>query len=133
MIPASTLLLKVQQEILNVLKRDSVLSSKVTAILDRVPTSGSVTTPYVALEGGDIIPNQMMSGSGVKVFIVLCVYSSAPGYEELLNILMEIERILRNQAITIEEYGKSMCEIEASKTSYANSVYQTSMNISLNF
>lgn len=133
MIQASTLLLQVQQEIIDVLRQDSSLASKVTGVLDRVPTSGSVSPPYIVLEGGDAIRTQMMSGDGEKVFVVLRVYSSASGYEEMLNILTEVERILMNQAIAIEGYGESICEFESSKTSYADSLYQVSMNVNLNF
>lgn len=133
MIQASTLLLQVQQEMLDALRQDSLLASKVTGILDRVPTSGSVTTPYIALEGGDAIPMRMMSGDGEKVSIVLRVYSSATGYEEMLNILTELERILTNQTVSVQGYGESICEMESSKTSYENSLYQVSMNVSLNF
>lgn len=133
MVKSSRKLLSAQQAIIQVLTQDNSLMSKITGVLDRVIPNSPSTPPYIVIEGGDSIPDLTMSQPhGEKVSIILNVYSQTDGYNEVREIMSDVERILINQSLAVEESGESVCMFVSSKTGFIDPHYQVSMKVSLN-
>lgn len=114
--PTSYLLLSVQEAVLDTLRQDADLMSKVTGIYNRSPSSPEY--PYLVLEGGDSIPIQTMTHIEEQITITLHLYSDASDEGEMKAIVHDVERLLEQQPLFIEGFGEVLGAFVSSQSGF---------------
>jgi hypothetical protein len=110
--------LNIHKTVFDLLTGDASLSSKVSEIYDGFPNLQETPVKFPFITFGDSNSNQFASFDhpGEEVFFTIHIWSRYKGYKEALDITADIQRLLNQQDIDVDEFGKVGCFFDTSDT-----------------
>ena len=109
-----TALGEIQNAIYSSLTGDPTIMGKITGVFDNVP--GGQAYPYVVIGDAKELSVDTFSRCGREITETIHVWSEAQGFEEAINILGDINRLLDRANLTLTGFITVRCAYESAET-----------------